>query len=273
MESLEVTTVPLVTEFDSSKVSKPTQGSLDRIPCFAETTAMLVRPAQRGQHRMDPKESNQRTKCFRTITGITLESDRLLSWASFSSGDTWHRKQERHRVSIVAMIGWTRSHGEGNSLRIGQEMAFAPSFCTVRRVRTRVVPPKTARTLALSIKARSSRTAPDLPSSRTRMECKRDQTAKRVHSAKRLQHVEPLPHCNSLGMDCHGAPVFRTKTIPASVLRCGTGGRPPFDDFGGSGGSNGSICCHNISETNSAIGTPPCFSRQGISSKFRQVLK
>lgn len=233
---------------------------------------MLIHPAQWGQHRTDAKELNQRSKCFRSIAGITMEGERSLSWASLSSRDTWHRKQKRHRVAIT-MIGSTRRHCQGNTVRIGQDMTFAPCFCTVRRVRTGVAPQKTARTLALSIKARSNRTAPDLPSSRTRMECSRDQTDNRVDSANSLQHVEPLPHCKSLGMDCHGVPVFRTKMIPASVLRCGTGGRPPFYDLGGSGGSNGSICCHSASDTNSAIGTPPCFSRRWIPSTFHQVLK
>jgi hypothetical protein len=141
MESMEVTTIPFVTKFDPSKVAEPTQGSLYRVPCLAEPTSMLIPGAQWGQHRTDAKELNQRSKCFRSIAGITLEGDRL-SWAYLSSRDTWHRKQKRHRVAIITMIGWTRRHCQGNTLRIGQDMAFVPCFCTVRRVRTGVAPPK-----------------------------------------------------------------------------------------------------------------------------------
>jgi hypothetical protein len=183
-----VTTIPFVIEFDPSKVAEPNQGSLYRLPCLAEPTSMLIPQAQWGQHRTDPKELNQRSKCFRSKAGITLEGDRSLSWASSLPGE-YHADRSRHGVGILLL------HGLSGSDRCG--------------------PPNKARALALSIKARSNRTAPDLPSSRTTKECSRDQTDNRVHSANRLQHVEPLPHCNSLGMDCHGDHVFREKTIPA----------------------------------------------------------
>jgi len=158
-------------------------------------------------------------------------------------------------------------------MRIGQDMAVAPCFCEIRRVRTGVATQKRlersrCRSRLVLIVPRRTCHAHELE-----WNAGGTKTDNRAHSANRLQHVEPLPHRNSLGMNCHGVPVFRTKMIPARVLRCGTGGRPPFDDFGGSGGSNGSICCHSVSDTNSAIGTPPCFSRLSISSKLHQFLK
>jgi len=119
-------------------------------------------------------------------------------------------------------------------------------------------PPKTARTLALSITARSRLTAPALPSCISNSVRNFDQTDKPVHSENRRQHVLPLPQFISLGKDCQGTPVLNTKTMPANACRLLTLGRPPLGDGSGSGGKSGSISLHSSSDTSSAMREPPC---------------
>ena len=173
----------------------------------------------------------------------------------------------------VVQIGGRRFHDQGQTLGLGQHMAFAACFRTVRRIGAGVCPPKTARTLALSMTARSRLTAPALPSVASRRAWSLDHTERRVQSANRRQHVLPLPQPISVGRSCQGIPVFRTNTIPVSAGRCSTRGRPPLGDRGGNGGSNGSICFHNSSDTSSAMRMPPCFTRRRNSTNSVQVLK
>jgi hypothetical protein len=54
---------------------------------------------------------------------------------------------------------------------------------------------------------------------------------------------------SSCGKYSHGMPVFRTKMIPVSATRLGTGGCPRVP-AGRVGGSNGSTIAHNSSLTN-----------------------
>jgi hypothetical protein len=136
-------------------------------------------------------------------------------------------------------------------------VAFAARLGPIRGVRPGVVPPKTARTLAESITARSKLIAPRFPSTVSNKTCSFGQTSSRVHSLKRRQHVLPLPQFISLGKACQGIPVLRTKITPASAWRSDTRGRPPLGE-GLNFGSNGSMCFHSLSDTSSAMRRPPC---------------
>jgi hypothetical protein len=158
-------------------------------------------------------------------------------------------------------------------MRIGQDMALASCFCTVCRVRTGVAP---------QIRLERSRCRSRLVLIVPRRTCQAHELRRNAVGTKPTIASIPQTVSSTLSHFRIATPWEWTametmfsekKRSLQSVLRCGTGGRPHFDDLGGSGGSNGSICCHSVSDTNSATDTPPCFSRRCISSKFHQILK
>ena len=116
------------------------------------------------------------------------------------------RKQLGHIMAIRA----GNCRGQRNTVRIGDEVMLRSVFAAIRRVRTSLRPPKTARTLELSTTAR-------------------DQSIRSAscQSRSRRQQVIPHPQPISLGTSSQGMPVFKTNRIPVSALRFGTGGRPP----------------------------------------------
>src|SRR5205814_9021628 len=128
----------------------------------------------------------------------------------------------------VVQIGRRRFHDQRQAFSVGHYMAFAACFRTIRRIGAGVRPPKTARTLALSMRARSRLTVPAFPRVVSKRAWSFDQTERRVHAANRRQQVLPLPQFISVGKACQGIPVLSTKTIPAKASRCWTGGRPPL---------------------------------------------
>src|SRR5262249_3068628 len=143
--------------------------------------------------------------------------------------------------ATVVKVGGRSLDDQRQTICIRQHMAFATVFGSIGRIGTGVSPPKTARTLALSTTARSRFTAPALPRVFSNRACSLGHTASFVQSAKRRQHVLPLPQPISVGRVCQGMPVRSTNTMPVSASRFCTLGRPPLGDGGGMGGNNGSI--------------------------------
>jgi hypothetical protein len=127
-------------------------------------------------------------------------------------------------------------------------MMLAASLGPVGRVGARLVPPKTARTAALSNTARlqSMPSAACRPSRQARW--MHSQTPCSCQSRSRRQQVMPLPQFISLGRSSQGMPVFSTNRMPVRTCRSGILGLPPLG-FGGSGGSNGSTSSHSSSDT------------------------
>lgn len=234
---------------------------------------MWVRFPTRSQQRFDAQHADECGQDGKTVTSIPLEKLGFNSWPTAPSGNRRHSHQYVQRDLIVTRVGWSGPHDQRQAPRIGQNMPFAALFRTIRRVRAGMAPPKTARTLALSITARERWTFPACPNTERISVCSLDQTDSRVHSANRRQHVLPLPQFISRGSACHGTPVLSTNTIPVRACRFVTRGRPPFGDGLGSTGNKGSICFHNSSETSIAMRMPPCFTWRRNITQSNQVLK
>jgi len=262
MKGLEVLPTLLIAEFQSSEVSKPTECALHDVAGLSQSAAVREVFPQRFQKGFDAQLFHQPSQRRASVSRVPLQA---LGLRPRSAARPWNRRHCNDHVQgdlIVSRVSGSRLDHQRQALGIGQHMAFAAFFPTIGRVGAGVRPPKTARTLALSMTARSRLTAPALPSAVSSSAWSFDHTARRVHAANRRQQVLPLPHPISVGRACQGIPVFRTNTIPASAGRCSTRGRPPLGDGGGSGGSNGSIRFHNSSDTSSAMRMPPCFTRK-----------
>lgn len=262
VEGLEVRSMSFVAQLQPSKITKPTQRAFHDVSSFAEAAAVGILFANRTQERPNATRPDGRHQSGRAVTGVSLEDFRLIAWPTPRPSDGRHGGEDRQRGLVVAHVCRGGFHNQRQALRVGQQMAFATCFRPVCWIRPGVCPPKTARTLALSMTARSRLTAPAFPSWVSSSACSSDQTANVVHSENRRQQVLPLPQFISNGNACHGIPVLSTNRIPASARRLGTLGRPPSGDGFGSGGNSGSICAHNSSETSAAMRRPPCVTQR-----------
>jgi hypothetical protein len=234
---------------------------------------MRMTCSERFQERSNAQSLHHRGQGRTAVGCIALQNLGFDARSSARAGNGRHGDDQVERHSAVVQIGWRRFYDQGQTLGLGQYVALTACFRTIRRIGAGVRPPKTARTLALSMTARSRWIAPALPSVVSKKAWSFDHTERRVQSANRRQQVLPLPHPISVGRSCHGIPVFSTNTIPVSAGRWSTRGRPPLGERGGRGGNNGSICFHNSSDTNSAMRMPPCFTRRRNTTDSIQVLK
>jgi hypothetical protein len=114
------------------------------------------------------------------------------------------------------------------------------------------------------------RSAPPKRSSSTRWS--RFQTPASCHSLRRRQQVIPDPQPISLGSISQGMPVLSTNTMPASVARLSTRGRPPLG-LGGSFGKSGSITAHSSSVTSGFGMVPSIPDREFLLGEFRKPVR
>lgn len=162
-----------------------------------------------------------------------------------------------------------------DTLCVGYDMSFAARLGSICGVRTRVGPPKTARTEALSTTARDQSIPPSRPSELRSLRCNSDHTPAFVQSRRRRQQVTPSPQPNSGGSKFHAMPLRNTKTMPAKHARSGTRGRPPFGLAAG-GPNSGATSAQSSSLTNeeNAISSPLFTgSSSADSSSYFKVLK
>jgi len=127
----------------------------------------------------------------------------------------------------VGNVGRRGPQGQGKSVRIGDQMAFAALLAAIRGVRPRVRPPKTARNDALSATTRDKLMRSFLPRWRRIRRHSLGHTPASVQSRNRRQQVGPLG-ASSAGIWFQPQPVRRTNRMPTRHRRSAVGGRPPF---------------------------------------------
>ena len=253
MKGLKVFAASLIAQFQPSEVSEPAECALDNIS--GSSQAATVRPSwtQRSQNWLNAKPLDNGCQSFRAVASIALQYLGFAARTTYRPTDRRHVHKQWQRNSFIRLIGSRGFYNQRQSAGLGQNMAFAACFGPIRGIGAGVRPPKTARTLALSITARSRLMAPALPRIESRATWSWDQTLSRVHSVNRRQQVLPLPHFISRGNICHGIPVLSTNRMPMSTCRFDTRGRPPLQVGRGSGGSSGSSCFQSVSGRSSAM--------------------
>jgi hypothetical protein len=173
----------------------------------------------------------------------------------------WHGVEQSDRGLRIMDVGRRRDNHQRYAPRVSQDVTFAAFFRSIRGVRSGVRPPKTARTLALSMMPKDASSCPRCPSTRSSLRWIRGHTPTCVQSRNRRQQVTPEPQPSSAGTSRQGMPVRNTYTMPVKQARSGTRGRPPLG-LAGSGGKSGLISVHNLSGTNvNAMVSPPCYPR------------
>ena len=212
-----------IAQLQAAEVAKPTERSLHNLAGLSQATPVRLALSQRFQERANAQCLHQRGQCRAAVGGVALQNLGFNARSSSSSCNGRHGDDQVERHPAIVQIGRRRFHDQRQAFGVGQHMAFAAGFRPIRRIGAGVRPPKTARTLALSMTARSRLTAPAFPRVVSKSAWSLDQTDKRVHSLKRRQQVLPLPQFSSAGKACQGIPVRSTKIIPAKAWRCGTG--------------------------------------------------
>jgi len=174
------------------------------------------------------------------------------------SGATAHRQHPVEQVLEalgVVLVGRAELNGEGEPLRVYQQMVLRARFTAIRRVRAGLVAPLFAGTLEASSAARDQSMADAALSSSRKIWCSFRQTPASFQSRSRRQQVMPLPQPISWGSISQGMPLLRTKRMPVRAARSETGGRPPFG-LRRLTGRSGAIRAHNLSPINAAVTAP-----------------
>lgn len=225
---------------------KPGQSSFDD-PAGPTETAAVVRVAF-GEQAGNAYSSEGIPVGLRIVSAVALYK------CGFSTGSTAlaayrrDRLNQRQKLRDVVGIGSRYREGQWDALGVGQQVMLGAALAPVGRAWACLLPPKTARTEALSTMARDQ----SIPSAWCRCASKVSYTASHTpnscQSRRRRQHVTPLPQPISCGKYDQGIPVRKTKRIPTRARRLETAGRPLL--LGGlSGGRRGSMCSQSVSGT------------------------
>jgi len=201
-----------------------------------------------GQNRIYAQLTQSISMRLTVVSSITLDTVWSFTRATHLACYRRYRFNQRQKLGYIVAVGPRDFHRERDTVGIGDKVMFRPQFPSIRCIRARFRPPKTARTEAESTIAREKSILSFARRCLSRMRCILSQTPASCQSRKRRQQVIPDPQPISFGRYCHGIPVLSTKMIPVRALRSSTGGLPPLGR-GGCFGKIGSMSFHNWSFT------------------------
>jgi len=235
-----------ITNSQSTKLVQPGKCSLDHPAEYAKSTAIFC--STFSQNRIYAQLVQCVSVRLAVISTITLNTIRSFARTAHLTCDWWDRLNQWHKLSNIMPIGSGDFYRKRNPVGIGDNVMFRSQFPSIRCIRARFRPPKTARTEAESITAREKSILSFSRRWLRRMRCILFHIPAFCQSCRRRQQVMPEPQPISLGRYCQGIPVLSTKMIPDRALRSPTGGLPPLSR-GGCLGKIGLMSFHNWSFT------------------------
>jgi hypothetical protein len=245
---MEVRTA-LIADRQAPEAMQPGQRPFDHPPDDAESAPM--RCAALGQDRRDPAGAKPLAVRFGVVAAIALERTGPADRAPTSTANRGKGLDHGIQLRDVIDIGGGHLGDKRDPVRLGDDVVLGPRLAAIGWVRSSFFPPRTARTVPLSMIVQRTSSWPRFRSSANKTSCNRCQTPARCHATSRRQHVLPEPHPISRGSICHGSPPRRTNRMPVSAARSGTRGRPPQLTRPRRGfGSSGSMCAHRPSSNN-----------------------
>jgi hypothetical protein len=229
-----------VAQVEATEPMQPGQCAFDDPPRPTEPTAMGR--ATFGELSVDPAAVQRVAMRLRVVAPIALNQGRLADRATWTSAQRRDRVDQRQQLGDVVAIGGGQQRRQRDAASLGENVVLRPRLTAIGWVRSSFFPPRSARTEALSTRARVRSNWPRWRNSASRTACSRRQTPARCHRANRRQHVLPEPQPISFGSICHGSPLRKTKRMPVNAARSGTRGRPMvFHRRRGGFGRSGSI--------------------------------
>jgi len=235
-----------ITNSQSAKLVQPGKCTLDHPAEDSQPTAMCR--SAFCQNRIYTEFMQYISMGLTVIGSITLNTIRSLTRMTHLACDWRNRLNQRQKLSYIVAVGSCDFHCERDAIGIGDNVMFRPQFPSIRCIRARFRPPKTARTEAESTTAREKSILSFSRRWLSRMRCILSQIPAFCHSCRRRQQVIPEPQPISFGRYCQGIPVLSTKMIPARALRSSTRGLPPLGR-GACLGRIGLMSFHNWSFT------------------------
>src|SRR5829696_1050543 len=198
----------------------------------------------------------------RGIEGSRRPCRRAASWGACAGVHDEACGSERWRL-WPPPIPWSRERSRpSGSPRAGcplgrpQRKALRALLSFIRRIRSGLIAPPGAGTLAESNDALCQSISSALPKRSSSLWCSSSHTPASFHSLRRRQQVIPEPQPISWGNISQGMPLFSTNNMPVSAARSSTRGLPPLG-FGGSSGNSGSTTPQSSSVTSSLAMVPP----------------
>ena len=238
---------------------EPADGPFDNPTRLAQPAAVCG-PAM-GDDGLDIALPQLRLVRPRVVRPVRLGTRRSEARPSAPTLEGRDGVDERKELGDVMIIRSSERDHQRDALRFGEDLVLAARTGAVGRVRSRLGPPFSARTLELSITARDQSILPAWCNPVSSALWIFFHTPAFCQSRSRRQQVTPDPQPICRGKYSHGIPVCSTKTIPVSAARSGTRGRPVRRGL--RRGKCGSISSHSASSTNTfAIVGPPCPSRE-----------
>ena len=235
-----------VAHVESAKSVQPGQRALHDPPRAAEAAA--VRCAALGELGVDPASMQRVAVRLRIVSAVALNQPWLSHGATRTTAERRNRIDQRQQLGNVVAVRGREQRGQRDAARLRENVVLRPRLTAIGWVRSSFFPPRSARTEALSTRARVRSNWPRWRNSASSTVCSRRQTPARCHRTNRRQHVLPDPQPISVGSICHGIPLRRTKRMPVSAARSGMRGRPMvFQRRRGGFGNNGSIRLHKAS--------------------------
>jgi len=254
---------------ESTKLMEPRQGSLNDPAVYAQLAP--VPDAATGQDRLDAQVHERIAVPLGIIGTIALNPVGMAARPAALAGDRGNGVNQRQQLRHVVPVCARERGGQRDAVRIGDDVMFRPVFPPIRGVRAGLLPPKTARTEALSTTPRdqsSWSSARNSLSIRWWMSC---QTPASCQSRRRRQQVMPHPQPISCGKSSQGMPVFSTNMMPVKARRSSIGFRPPLGR-GLWGGRQGSMSVQNSSVSSGlAIGSSSMTTNVSKSLLFHRL--
>src|SRR5260370_10599705 len=251
---------PFVSNSQPTKPMQPSDGAFYHPAGLAQTAAVLgPAPCDLG---LDTQGQERRTMRVGIISAVSLHQLGLSPWGAPLASNGRDSLNQRQQLGHVVAIGFGQNDRERNALRIGKEVMLRAGTTAIGWVRYSFFPAPRARTEELSVTAREKSMRSAWRSFDTSTWCRRFHPPGRCRRFNRRQQVTPEPQPISRGNIFQGMPERSTNTIPVSVARSDTRGRPrPFLGRFLRLGSNNSIMFHNSSSI-SGLGIAPLEGKQ-----------
>jgi hypothetical protein len=233
-----------ITNLQAAKAMQPSQRAFHDPAVNSQAAAVFS--SSFGQHRMNPHVTQATPMRFRVVSPVAIDRIKTVTRTSPLPGHRGYIINHGQQLGDVVTVGPSQFDDQGEALGIGEKVMFRPQFPSIRGIRARFRPPKSARTEAESTTAREKSIWSAWRSLFKSIRCILSQIPCFFQACRRRQQVIPLPQPISWGRYSQGIPVRSTKIIPVNALRLLTSGRPPLGREGCLG-SKGSMISHNSS--------------------------
>lgn len=241
-------TTTFIANSQPAKLVQPRQRSFNN-PTVSAQAAAVFGPAS-GQHCFYANLVQNLSVRSRIICTVTLNTVRTLQRSSAFACNWRNSFNQGQKLRDIVTISSGEFYSQRRAASICNHVMFRPQFPSIRCIRARFRPPKTARTDAESTTALVKSIWSACLSLLSRTRCILSHTPAFCQSRSFRQQVMPEPQPISLGRYSHGMPVRRTNNMPVKAARSQIGFRPGYRKRLRFLGINGSIKFHNSSSNN-----------------------